>query len=696
MNLKMPDDLWSSGLNLVLVSFCNQRSSPFHSLCIMNLTNGGRRWIDLSLIPETHRENFAGLCGICSVDNQRMLVATQGSKPGLALVDLEASAISYFAPLTKCKDTHSILLDGDFVYAVSTGTNEVYRIPLDGQTLGPEEIYWQYPDVRHDQDEIHLNGLSIDDGRLVASCFGPRGEDGSWTSNGMVFYLDTGEVIRNGLKQPHTPLVVNDRLFFAESRSHKVYLYNKLSRGAWNLDKEVELGGYARGLTFNNGRLLVGISASRKTSRSKKTANLDIFPSSDAAIIAVDVATGNHGTVTDLVNYGRELYDIVSLSNTLSCGSDPDAVTSRIRELESTVDRYAADVGGLWLQTKDLQKAVSDRVHDLWQLNSHIQGRESPRVSVIIPTYNRAQYILEAVESVLSQDYPNFEVIVVDDGSTDHTAEIIGTVNDSRLRYIKQPNQGRSSARNRALTTANGDFITFLDSDDLYMPGKIALQVEYLLKHPETGMIYTSAHCIDDDGDMLQHKYEATVSGMIYEQIAFFQPVTITLPTVMTRREVLDRIGGFDEKMHRFEDTDMWRRISKLYRIDALPVFSCKLRTHDDNSLRNQNPSQIVDALNYYSQKITKEDMDINPNIRSGGLARLYRYYGAAMMTVPAMAPTGVTLMRTALKFDGQRIFKGWIPRCVKAVQFRLGLLCSVAINKLSSFYRRVQKSRSK
>lgn len=682
-------------LDVVLISFCNQTSSPLHSLCAMDLSTLNTAWINLSSLPDEYRESLSGVCGICNTPD-KVIIATQGERSVLAIMDFETKSIGAFSPLERCKDSHSILFHSGHVYVVSTGTNEVYRLPFQNDRLGKEELYWQYPGVSYQQDEIHLNGLSIDNDRLIASCFGKRGDDGSWTSNGKVFYLDTGQIIHDGLKQPHTPLVVNDRLFFAESRAHKVYCYNKLSSDAWALDKEIALGGYARGLTFNNGRLLVGISASRKTSRSKKTVNLDVLPSSDAAIVAVDFATGRQGAVTDLVNYGRELYDIVSISNTLSCGSDHDAVTSRIRELESTVDRYAADVGGLWLQTKNLQKTVSERVHDLWQLNSHIEGRESPRVSVIIPTYNRAQYILEAIESVLSQDYPNFEVIVVDDGSTDHTAELIGTVNDSRLRYIRQQNQGRSSARNRALAIANGDFITFLDSDDLYLPRKIALQVEYLLKHPETGMIYTSAHCIDDDGNMLQHKYEATVSGMIYEQIAFFQPVTITLPTVMTRRQVLDRIGGFDEKMHRFEDTDMWRRISKSYRIDALPVFSCKLRTHDDNSLRNQNPSQIVDALNYYSQKIAKEDIDINPNIRNWGLARLYRYYGAAMMTVPAMVPTGVTLMRTALKFDGQFIFRAWILRCVKAIQSRLGLLCGLAITKLSSFYRRVQKSRSK
>lgn len=313
---------------------------------------------------------------------------------------------------------------------------------------------------------------------------------------------------------------------------------------------------------------------------------------------------------------------------------------------------------------------MADKDRELWQLRSRLEGRDNPRVSVIIPTYNRGRFILEAIDSVLSQEYPNFELLVIDDGSTDNTAAVVGAIDDPRLRYIQQDNRGRSNARNRALSLARGAFITFLDSDDLYLPSKISLQVQYLLDNPETGMIYTSAYCIDDDGNMLQHRYEATVSGMIYEQIAFFQPVTITLPTVMARREVFEQVGGFDEKMHRFEDTDMWRRISKSYRIDALPIFSCKLRTHDDNSLRNQDATQIVAALRYYSQKITKEDVDISANIRNAGLARLYRYYGAAMMTIPSMLPTGMRLMRTALRFDWDFVVRSWIIRYARPTRF--------------------------
>jgi hypothetical protein len=220
------------------------------------------------------------------------------------------------------------------------------------------------------------------------------------------------------------------------------------------------------------------------------------------------------------------------------------------------------------------------------------------------------------------------------------------------------------------------------------LPHKIELQVRYLDAHPDTDMIYTSAYCIDGDGNLLDHKYEATASGHIYEDIAFFLPVTITLPTVMARREVFERVGGFDENMHRFEDTDMWRRISKSYRTEAIPEYTCKLRTHDDNALLAQNPKHIAAALDYYAGKILREDGEISRFVRRKGLARLYDYYGRALMTVPHWRGTGRKLMRTSLLL--------W-PFCsVRRISYRLRLLCrSVwyrSVNRAHTLYSLIRK----
>lgn len=277
-----------------------------------------------------------------------------------------------------------------------------------------------------------------------------------------------------------------------------------------------------------------------------------------------------------------------------------------------------------------------------------------PRVSVIIPTFNRRDYITASIQSVLQQTFLDFEIIVVDDGSTDGTADLVAAISDERLVYIHQENRGRSAARNRALSIARGEYFAFLDSDDLYLPGKLAMQVAYLDKHPTVGMIYTSAFCIDADGNDLPQRYEASVSGKIYEDIAFFRPVTITLPTVMVRKHLFDQAGGFDEQMHRFEDTDMWRRFSKVTDIHALPVETCQLRTHEDNLLAAQDPDKLIESIEYYAAKVRREDTDIPAGVLRRGLGRLYMYYGIAFMTVPGWRTRSFRMLAAA--------FRSWPP----------------------------------
>jgi glycosyltransferase involved in cell wall biosynthesis len=279
------------------------------------------------------------------------------------------------------------------------------------------------------------------------------------------------------------------------------------------------------------------------------------------------------------------------------------------------------------------------------------QDEVLPDVSVIIATYNRKMWLGEALESVVNQSYRNIEIIIIDDGSTDDTKSLVMSFNDSRIHYFFQENRGRSAARNVGLQLARGKYIAFLDSDDVYFPEKLAVQLGYLDEHPETGMIYTSAYCINDKGEILSHKYEATISGHIYNKIAFFVPVTITLPTVMVRREIILALGGFDEQMHRFEDTDLWRRISKITRIDAMPEITCKLRTHVDNHLHAQDPQSISNAVHYYVHKILLEDQDRGSAVLNKGISGLYQYYGSALMSVPGWRLIGKELLEHSSQY---------------------------------------------
>lgn len=275
--------------------------------------------------------------------------------------------------------------------------------------------------------------------------------------------------------------------------------------------------------------------------------------------------------------------------------------------------------------------------------------RKSIEVSVILPTYNRAAFLRAAVESVLSQSLRDLELIVVDDGSTDGTRETIGAFCDDRLVYVRtEENHGRSAARNLAIRLARGRYIAFIDSDDEYLPDKCEMQVAYLRMNPDVGMLYTSAICIDEAGNPLAGSYTAAASGSLYREIAFFVPLTITLPTVMIRKEILDTVGGFDPRLNRFEDTDLWRRVAKRYRIGALDVPTCRLRTHAGNALAMQCPKGIVDAIDGYVQKIFAEDGDHGVDFLKRGAAGLFAHYGLAMFRTRGQRGYGIRLIAKA------------------------------------------------
>jgi glycosyltransferase involved in cell wall biosynthesis len=273
-------------------------------------------------------------------------------------------------------------------------------------------------------------------------------------------------------------------------------------------------------------------------------------------------------------------------------------------------------------------------------------------VSIVIPTYNRARFIGQAVTSALNQTYRELEVIVVDDGSTDNTQSILSTFEDTRLQIVRlEKNSGRSRARNIALRAARGEYMSFLDSDDYYLPGKIELQVKYLKENPAIDMVYTASACVDENDGSLDHFYRAPVSGDIYKEIAFFKPLTITLPTVMLRRHVVDEVGLFDEAMDRFEDTDYWRRISKRFRVGAIDEVTCHIRTHKGNHIKSLDPRSFLSSINYYVDKVFREDADIDPLVLGAGARRLYEHYGIALASVPGAKESSSELLTRGPKF---------------------------------------------
>lgn len=209
-------------------------------------------------------------------------------------------------------------------------------------------------------------------------------------------------------------------------------------------------------------------------------------------------------------------------------------------------------------------------------------------VSVIIPTYNRAHYIREAVESVLAQSYKNFEIIVVDDGSTDGTEEVLHPYRDS-IRYFYQENQGASAARNLGIKNARGKYIAFLDSDDFWLPEMLEVQVGYLEAHPEAGMVHADFLILDEGsnnpGPRKRTHSRPKPSGYIFPEL-FIENAVMNV-CVIVRRASLEVTGLFDPEFRRAEDYHLWLRIARHFPIAYInrPLGIC--RRHAGNTNRN-------------------------------------------------------------------------------------------------------------
>lgn len=257
-----------------------------------------------------------------------------------------------------------------------------------------------------------------------------------------------------------------------------------------------------------------------------------------------------------------------------------------------------------------------------------------PLVSVILPTYNRAGLVRQAVASVRAQTLDDWELLVLDDGSTDDTSRLAAEwcAADPRIRYVPLPHRGRSAARNAGIAVASGRYIAFLDSDDLFLPEKLARSIAALEGHPASGLLYTPAYCFNERGDFPCRYNRQNRSGRLYRQVAFFHRLPLTTPTIVVPRHVIDRVGGFDETLDRFEDIDMWRRIAKLYPLFCLPEPLTRIRSHSDNTIGCLDPQVIFSEVERYIAVVRRSDADQGWWFLRREAAALMRHYGLAVI----------------------------------------------------------------
>ncbi|MBW8749337.1 MAG: glycosyltransferase [Acidobacteria bacterium] len=207
-------------------------------------------------------------------------------------------------------------------------------------------------------------------------------------------------------------------------------------------------------------------------------------------------------------------------------------------------------------------------------------------VSVIIPTYNYGRFIREAINSVLAQTYHGLEIIVVDDGSTDDTQQILAGFGN-RIITVRQNNAGAAAARNAGMAVARGAYLAFLDSDDLWLPEKIAKQITLFEADPELGMVHCGAERFDAAGKTLSVELAGLEGWVARELLATGQGLIAVGSSLMVRRHVAEEIGGFDSRLSTCEDGEFCYRVALRYRLGLVPEPLVRYRQHGEGKHLN-------------------------------------------------------------------------------------------------------------
>lgn len=295
------------------------------------------------------------------------------------------------------------------------------------------------------------------------------------------------------------------------------------------------------------------------------------------------------------------------------------------------------------------------------------------KVSVIIPCYNQGMFLAEAIQSIIDQDYSDKEIIVVDDGSTDNTRDVVLRFKD-KIMYIRQDNKGVARARNIGIQASSGDYIAFLDADDVALPGRLKLEAEILDQFPEVGLVASDAYLINEMGHPIALK--SSVSGAPRNHRDFrWETVEYcaTTSTVMVRRKCFDVVGYFDERFKAAggEDWLAWVRIAHDFAMFYLDKPTIGYRIHVINTTKNLNllhdQNRLASRLaiewenfhtypDFFRAKLLyyrfATAWHVEPKIRALG------YFMHAFVTDPRQLPFGLRIIHQGLMNTLRRQYK--------------------------------------
>ncbi|MEB3215334.1 MAG: glycosyltransferase [Nostocales cyanobacterium 94392] len=288
------------------------------------------------------------------------------------------------------------------------------------------------------------------------------------------------------------------------------------------------------------------------------------------------------------------------------------------------------------------------------------------KISVIIPVYNGENTIKQTIESVLNQTFTNFELIIINANSIDNTLSIISQIQDERIKLFFYPKANVAVNRNRGINHATGNYITFLDADDLWTTDKLAAQYTALQPNSQVGVAYSWTNCIDENGKFLRKTSHVNWTGDVYAKLLLDDFIG-NGSNVMIRREVLMKVNGFDEILTNAQDTDMWLKLSAITDFVCVPKAQILYRIRQDSMSSNVlglEKSNLEVIQRAFAREQAKQYQYLKPK----AIGNLYKYLCYKVLAAPPGKQQGKVAVRfllTAIKTDMSLLFK---PIIFKAI----------------------------
>lgn len=261
------------------------------------------------------------------------------------------------------------------------------------------------------------------------------------------------------------------------------------------------------------------------------------------------------------------------------------------------------------------------------------------KVSVIIPSYNHERFVRQAIESALAQTLGDLEVCVTDDCSTDGTADVVASVRDERIRFKRfGHNRGVSAALNDAIGRSSGEYIAELNSDDYFLPDKLAVQVAFLDTHPEVGAVFAYPQFVGDDGRAIANESTFYGNAFVVENRSnarwlkrlFDGGNCLCHPTSVIRRRCMDEIGLYDERLAQLHDLDLWLRLLCRHAIHVIPQPLLKFRILGGGDNASAPRPETMSRTNWEAERVLRRYLDLD--------APLFREVFAAEITALGLA----------------------------------------------------------